>query len=80
MSRCVLFLTVVSALCATEMLACATASDQLRQRAAFDFNCPEDHIKIQSLSQTERGVTACGKRATYIYACPTPGTCAWVKN
>ncbi len=46
----------------------------LRDRAAFEFECPADEIHITALTETtfgstnaplNQGVTACGKRAVY---------------
>jgi len=41
--------------------------DQLLSRAAFDFSCPEEQLKVTKLgNRTTAGVEGCGKRATYV--------------
>ena len=57
--------------------------DDLRRRAAFDFNCPPESLTITELGQSSAGnvnsagVTGCGKRASYVR--PLNNT-AWVLN
>lgn len=56
----------------------------LVSRAQFDLNCPERDIRVQMLDDKTRGVTGCGKRATYLEVCDTTGwgnmNCRWVLN
>jgi hypothetical protein len=53
---------------------CVTASEVTRQRASFDFNCPEDKITTTLVSGGENtmgatiGARGCGKRAVYVRA------------
>ena len=62
---------LVSTVCLT---GCMASGIQLtKQRAAFDFNCPQEKLEVKMLSgMSERGTGAvfgaqgCGKRATYI--------------
>jgi hypothetical protein len=57
---------------------------ELRSRAAFDLNCPESELRAVELGEKTRGVTGCGRRATYIFVCrrtlPSPydNDCLWV--
>src|SRR5687768_17523061 len=60
------------------------SADQLRARAAFDFNCSKDTVEIFELDERTAGVRACGKQGTYIESCSSPSesrdTCTWVLN
>lgn len=61
----------------------ATLERDLRKRAAFDLQCPEEQLQLMPLattgfptqSTTPYGVTGCNKRAAYVY---TSG--GWVLN
>jgi len=39
--------------------------DPFMQRVAFDFGCPIDSLTVTEFTPLSRGVTGCGKRATY---------------
>src|SRR5262245_29219570 len=69
------------ALCLVAVLAvpgCMTAgSDQLRTRAAFDMQCPEERVQLVGLDLHSRGVVGCGRHATYVSVCGGC-TCAWL--
>ncbi len=63
---------------------CAAALERdLRRRAAFDLQCPEDQLQLTPLATTTfanqstppYGVSGCSKRAAYVY---TSG--GWVLN
>ena len=60
--------------------------DQLRTRAAFDFNCPADQVQFVPLDDRTQGVTGCGQRATYVESCGSHDgyggkhDCTWVLN
>ena len=67
--------------------ACATTSDldNLRKRASFEMNCPEDQIRVSNLDDQDEayGVNACGQRAVYLWHCTGSGLtedCKWVLN
>lgn len=64
------------------LAACHATEKQLRARAAFDLNCPEDQIQITKIDFRTRGVRACGEQATYVEACQGSGqsSCTWVLN
>jgi outer membrane biogenesis lipoprotein LolB len=50
--------------------------DDLRKRAAFDLQCPEEQIQLTELGDFfTQGATGCGKRATYVR-----GNVSWVLN
>jgi hypothetical protein len=50
----------------------------LKDRAAFDLDCPAGQLKTQELGNERTvGVTGCGRRATYLYQ---RGQDAWVMN
>lgn len=62
---------------------CGSGTEQLRKRAAFDFNCPEAEIEIIELDARTRGVRACGRQGTYIDTCgrrESGSDCTWVLN
>jgi hypothetical protein len=57
----------------------------LRQRASFDLECPEGSIKTVTIDEQTKGVTGCGKRATYVEHCERPhgaydDECTWILN
>jgi len=55
----------------------ATMENAVRNRAAFDLECPSDQLFIQGLGVRTIGARGCGKQATYITVgeCSIPGTC-----
>lgn len=66
---------------------CATTSelDNLRKRASFEMNCPENQLRISNLDEEGKayGVNACGQRAVYLWHCSGGGLmeeCKWVLN
>ena len=67
------------------LLACGGATkDQLKTRAAFDLNCSEGEVQVIKLDSKTRGVSGCGRRATYVESCDGPPSairqCTWVMN
>jgi len=63
----------------------------VKTRASFDLNCPEDEVRGRWLDDNTLGVTACGKRATYVKECHSNVTtsplaaamsedCRWIMN
>jgi hypothetical protein len=53
-------------------------STLLQERAAFDFSCSKDQLRMQELGQEFTvGVTGCGRRAVYVY---DYGHDAWFMN
>ncbi len=80
--RRVWHLAICAVLVASAGVACGVADeDALRARAAFDFKCPQSHIKIINLDGADTyGVIACGQRATYINDCRGrfEDDCTWV--
>lgn len=63
---------LIGALAIGASLACAAGPvpekdvSSLRTRAALDLSCPEERLVIQKIDETTRGVSGCGKRATYL--------------
>jgi len=54
---------------------CISKSNEVRTRAAFDFECPGDQLQItpltsEAMATATYGVRGCDKKATYI---DTPG-------
>jgi hypothetical protein len=52
------------------LAACATEGS-LKKRPTFDFNCAEGQLTVVDLGEWgtgPKGVTGCGKRATYVFA------------
>lgn len=68
--------TAVQGIVAT---ACGIATANLRRRASFDLDCPEDDLEIVSLGAQTKGVRGCGRQGTYVLM-GTPGGRAWVLN
>ena len=62
---------------------CGASDENLRARAAFDLNCPEQTVKVVELDERTRGVSGCGQRATYVENCevrPYHRACSWILN
>lgn len=63
---------LIGALAIGASLACAAGPvpskdlSSLRTRAALDLKCPEERLVIQQVDEATRGVSGCGKRATYL--------------
>jgi hypothetical protein len=78
------FRLLLSAACASTILGCGATIEQLRSRASFDLNCAENKLQVVEIDQRTRGVRGCGKQATYVENCTTPGrdrnSCTWVMN
>ena len=49
----------------------------LRKRAAFDLQCQEQGLEVIDLGGGTRGVTGCGRQATYVWV---PSSGSWVMN
>lgn len=76
-------LQLAGALASLVLVGCgASEFDQLRSRAAFEFDCPEREVQIRNLDEDGEayGVSGCGKRAVYLYVCDDFGDCKWVMN
>ena len=60
----------------------ATMQNTVQARAAFDFNCSSESLKISELHPRTYGVEGCGKRATYLLdgECSIASTCKAVLN
>ncbi len=76
---------VLLALPALFALGCGATEEQLRARAAFDFECSEGSVRIVEIDSRTRGASGCGKRATYVQECDGPKNnmmteCTWVQN
>ena len=61
--------------------ACTTGGtiDELASRAAFEFECDLNKLKIIELNEHNYGVSGCGKKAVYVKSCNSK-TCTWVLN
>jgi hypothetical protein len=65
--------------------ACGATDDQLRARAAFDLDCPGDHLTLVQIDDRTQGVKGCGQKATYVESCGAHSgygktDCTWVLN
>ena len=76
-------------LAATLLLAgCSTGAslEQLRTRAAFDFDCPRDKLTVAHVDRDVEGVPGGGRRRTYIQDCEHEDGfgvrrgCTWIVN
>lgn len=59
-----------------------TATEDLKQRAAFDIGCPVSELLLSSMGNGEPpqiGVSGCGKRAVYVFARIGYGA-AWIMD
>ena len=52
---------------------------QLQARAAYDFACPPQWMRLHDLDASTKGVEGCGKRVTYVERCTelADGRCTW---
>jgi hypothetical protein len=78
--------TTLSTIVVGALLGCATSQgmqDNVRRRAAFDLNCPQDQlqvVEIESPANTNLGalgswgVRGCGRQATYVQDRPKSTT------
>jgi hypothetical protein len=86
--RLAFFSTVaLVAACATSFPKAKVVDAKLLTQASFDLSCGENAVEVVHLSTTTRGVSGCGKRASYLLKCedPTPlgGHCPrplWILN
>lgn len=68
------------------VVGCGASVEQLRSRASFDMNCPDNQLQIVEIDGRTQGVIGCGKRNTYIESCEQYGRtggktgCSWVLN
>jgi hypothetical protein len=71
------------------LFACSTHAariDVLKNRAAFDFNCPREQLVVTDLGGNNMmGVEGCGRRATYVANAACGGgnpadVCTWIMN
>jgi hypothetical protein len=73
-------LAAYTAGCATQ----PSPRDRLLKRAAFDLKCTKDELSVTKLDDRTRGVSGCGRQATYVSSCNTHGmmqyNCTWVMN
>ena len=51
---------------AAVVVGCASGTDNLRRRAAFDLDCSAGDLRIQSLGGRHYGVRGCGCTAAYV--------------
>lgn len=69
------------------LLGCGATLPQLKKRAAFDLQCPEEQIQVVQIDKRTRGVQGCGKQGTYVESCKACGSgggqhcdCTWILN
>lgn len=68
------------------LASCATGATakELRTRAAYELNCPDESLKLTELDDTTMGVEGCGQRAVYVKDCGYDPNhrerCRWVAN
>jgi hypothetical protein len=64
------------------LAACATIpkADQVKIRAAHDFQCDADSVQTTQIDDKTIRVAACGKEATYTEECVSSDTtrCTWI--
>ena len=56
------FLTLILSLF---VVGCASGGGTVKDRAAFDLDCPKDKIEVTNIGGTSYGASGCGKKATY---------------
>lgn len=55
--------------------------NNLKARAAYDMQCPEEQLELTKLSRTVYGVRGCGRQGTYICRTRDAKNCEdWVLN
>ena len=77
------FLAVCLIGAASQVAACGPSVQQMESklvsRASFDLDCPEGEIELTELDQATRGVSGCGRRASYIGICQY-FECTWIQQ
>jgi hypothetical protein len=62
--------------------ACGPSTANLKKRAAFDFDCSEDQIKVVEIDNMTRGAIGCNNKGVYITNCSNPlapsSNCTWL--
>ena len=74
---------ILIALLPLAALGCGASDQQLRSRAAFDLQCPQEQVNFVEIDNRTRGVEGCGRRATYVEDCqprPFHPECSWIMN
>jgi hypothetical protein len=46
--------------------ACASASDAVRDRASYDFDCPKDQVETVPIDTLTIAAHGCGKKSVYV--------------
>ena len=65
------------AVCFATLAGCVNLDGQLRTRAAFDLQCTESQLNVVKFDPWTRGVSGCGRKASYTYSQPTG---QWIMN
>ena len=59
--------TIIKPLVLVAGVGCHPPIGQLTARASFDMSCPQQRLTVTDLGERTKGVSGCGKRATYVF-------------
>ncbi len=63
MKLLLIILSLVTASCSH-----VSFEDMVKSRAAYDFNCPKDKVKVSKISIGSYGARGCKKKSAYVCA------------
>lgn len=79
MVRSFVFSTVLAML--PFLAGCGATIEQLKSRASYDMNCPEEELVVINIDHRTKGIRGCGKKSTYLENCEhmarIRSSCAW---
>ena len=61
-------------------LACGPTMPQLRTKAAADFDCPKEALKLATVDSDTMYVSCYEQEATYTSTCEGEEGCRWIKD
>lgn len=62
------------------VIACGPTMPQLRTKAATDFGCPQEAVKLATVDSDTMYVSCYEQEATYSSTCEGEEGCRWIKD
>jgi hypothetical protein len=79
-----MYRSILFAVLPLALVGCGASDQQLRARAAFDLQCPQEQVGVVEVDNRTKGAQGCGRQALYIEDCqprPFQGMqCTWIMN